>query len=69
LDDADHPAGFAHRSGNGHRGGFVHHQRRYTYFFHSNHMLAAWLEQLGCQLRGPAYGSQWSVEDCDGAPY
>jgi hypothetical protein len=41
---------------------FVHHRSRYSYFHNSNHMLAAWLEQLGCTLRGPAYTSRWSVE-------
>jgi hypothetical protein len=41
---------------------FVHHRRQYTYFFNSNHMLAAWLEELGCELSGHAYGSRWQVE-------
>jgi len=41
---------------------FVHHPRRYTYFFNSNHMLAAWLEALGCEVRGPAFASRWKIE-------
>ena len=41
---------------------FVHHRTRYSYFSNSNHMLAAWLAQLGCTIRGPAYASRWSVE-------
>jgi hypothetical protein len=41
---------------------FVHHRRRYTYFYNSNHMVADWLMELGCQVRGPAYGSRWRVE-------
>ncbi len=41
---------------------FVHHPRRYTYFYNSNHMLAAWLQELGCEVRGPAYASRWRVE-------
>jgi hypothetical protein len=41
---------------------FVHHPQRYTYWWNSNHMTAAWLETLGCEVRGPAFGSWWRVE-------
>lgn len=41
---------------------FVHHPRSYTYFRNSNHVLAEWLEALGCQTRGPAYYSRWRIE-------
>lgn len=41
---------------------FVHHPQSYTYWSNSNHMTAAWLEALGCQVRGPAFGSWWRVQ-------
>lgn len=40
---------------------FVHHDRKYTYFYNSNHMTADWLRQLGCEVRGPAFQSRWRV--------
>jgi len=40
---------------------FVHHPRRYTYFFNSNHMLASWLEELDCEVQGPAFVSRWQI--------
>lgn len=40
---------------------FVHHPRPYTYFGNSNHMAARWLRELGCETRGPAFYSRWSV--------
>lgn len=40
---------------------FVPHPQRYTYFRNSNHVAARWLADLGCQLRGPAFGSRWRV--------
>jgi hypothetical protein len=40
---------------------FVHHPQRYTYWSNSNHMTAAWLDTLGCEVRGPAFGSWWRV--------
>jgi hypothetical protein len=40
---------------------FVRHPQRYTYWSNSNHMTAAWLEELGCELRGPAFASWWRV--------
>jgi hypothetical protein len=45
---------------------FVHHPRSYTYFYNSNHMVADWLRELGCQVRGPAYHSRWNVADPGG---
>lgn len=41
---------------------FVHHPRRYTYFWNSNHAVASWLEALDCDVRGPAYHSSWRIE-------
>jgi hypothetical protein len=41
---------------------FVHHPRRYTWFRNSNHVVAAWLRELGCETRGLSYRSQWTVE-------
>jgi hypothetical protein len=40
---------------------FVKHPRRYTYFSNSNHMVADWLAELGCTVRGPAFSSRWKV--------
>jgi hypothetical protein len=40
---------------------FVHHPQRYTYWSNSNHMTAAWMRALGCTIRGPAFGSWWTV--------
>jgi hypothetical protein len=41
---------------------FVHHPRRYSWFWNSNHQTAAWLEELGCVVDGPAFASRWQVE-------
>lgn len=41
---------------------FVHHPRRYTYFWNSNHAVASWLGELGCEIHGPAFDSRWEVE-------
>jgi hypothetical protein len=40
---------------------FVPHPRAYTYWWNSNHMTAAWMKALGCQIRGPAFSSRWRV--------
>ncbi|MBA3886513.1 MAG: DUF2459 domain-containing protein [Acidobacteria bacterium] len=44
---------------------FVHHPRRYTWFWNSNHQTAAWLEAVGCEVRGPAFASRWRIEEAD----
>ena len=41
---------------------FVHYRRPYTYFWNSNHAVASWLRELGCQTRGLAFHSVWHVE-------
>lgn len=41
---------------------FVRDPQRYTYFNNSNHRTAAWLRELGCEVRGPAFASRWRVE-------
>ena len=41
---------------------FVQHPRPYTYFWNSNHAVASWLRELGCQTRGLAFHSIWHVE-------
>jgi hypothetical protein len=41
---------------------FVPDPQKYTYFNNSNHRTAAWLRELGCDVRGPAFGSRWRVE-------
>jgi hypothetical protein len=42
---------------------FVHHPRRYTWFWNSNHAVASWLRELGCETRGLSFRSQWSVDE------
>jgi hypothetical protein len=42
---------------------FVHQEPRYTYFYNSNHAIADWLRRLGCEVRGPAFGSRWRVQE------
>jgi hypothetical protein len=44
---------------------FVHHPTRYTMFHNSNHEMADWLRQLGCEVRGPAFNSKWRFEQRD----
>jgi hypothetical protein len=41
---------------------FVKDPQTYTYFNNSNHATAAWLRELGCEVRGPAFTSRWRVE-------
>jgi hypothetical protein len=44
---------------------FVHHPQPYTYWSNSNHMTAAWMKALGCEIRGPAFGSWWRVRTAE----
>jgi hypothetical protein len=44
---------------------FVHHPQRYTWFWNSNHQTAAWLEELGCEVRGPAFASRWRIREAE----
>lgn len=41
---------------------FVHHPRRYTVFHNSNRVVADWLAELGCEIRGAALLARWRVE-------
>lgn len=41
---------------------FVPHPRDYTGWFNSNHMVAAWVEESGCQVRGTPMFSRWRVD-------
>ncbi|UCC47674.1 MAG: hypothetical protein JSV41_09265 [Gemmatimonadota bacterium] len=41
---------------------FVHHPRAYWVFHNSNQVVAGWLKQLGCQVRGLALFSKWKVK-------
>jgi len=41
---------------------FVPHPDRYSSFHNSNHVAADWLRELGCEVRGPAFSSDWRVE-------
>lgn len=38
---------------------FVHHPEPYSFGHNSNHMVARWLEALGCRIEGPATFSAW----------
>jgi hypothetical protein len=40
---------------------FGQHPQSYNYFHNSNHVAARWLEELGCQVRGPAFSSRWEA--------
>ena len=40
---------------------FVPHPEPYSLFHNSNHVVAAWLEQLGCKVEGPALLSSWRL--------
>jgi hypothetical protein len=42
---------------------FVHHPDDYIFFHNSNHAVASWLEELGCEARGWALLSRWQVEE------
>ena len=46
----------------GNRARFVPHSQKYTWFTNSNHMVAGWLRELGCETHGPAFDSCWKVE-------
>lgn len=41
---------------------FVHYPKSYTYLHNSNHAVADWLRELGCQVEGPAVYARWQVE-------
>lgn len=41
---------------------FVKHPAPYTYFHNSNHAVAGWLRELGCDIEGLALHSNWRVE-------
>jgi hypothetical protein len=45
---------------------FVHHPRRYTYLWNSNHAVASWLRELGCETRGASFHASWRVEEYQG---
>lgn len=44
---------------------FVHHPRAYWAFHNSNQVVAAWLESLGCLVRGAAIFSKWALKPPD----
>lgn len=41
---------------------FVHHPRPYTAIYNSNRVVALWLRDLGCRVRGPLLFSKWRIE-------
>lgn len=41
---------------------FVHDERSYTFWGNSNTVLADWLRELGCEVRGPALLASWRIE-------
>jgi hypothetical protein len=40
---------------------FVHHPEPYSLQHNSNHMVARWLEELGCRIEGSATLSRWQL--------
>ncbi len=44
---------------------FVPYPRPYSALHNSNHVIAAWLEELGCEVRGPALWSEWRMQPPD----
>jgi hypothetical protein len=46
---------------------FVHHQDPYWVLHNSNQVVAAWLAELGCRVRGSALFSKWEVESPSGS--
>lgn len=42
---------------------FVQHPRPYTYFWNSNHAVAAWLRELGCETHGPSFRANWRISE------
>jgi hypothetical protein len=42
---------------------FVPHPRAYTLRHNSNTAIAGWLEQLGCEIRGPAILANWRIHE------
>lgn len=42
---------------------FVPHPRAYTLRHNSNTAIAGWLEQLGCEIRGPALLANWRIDE------
>lgn len=46
---------------------FVHHPQKYWAIQNSNRMIARYLEDLGCDVRGPALYSKWRVKPPAGA--
>ena len=41
---------------------FVPHPRPYSAFENSNHEIAKWLRELGCEVEGTAFWANWRVE-------
>lgn len=41
---------------------FVKHPQPYHLFHDSNRVIAGWLEELGCEVRGPAIYANWKVK-------
>jgi hypothetical protein len=41
---------------------FVPSSQPYSYFSNSNHAVAAWLGELGCEIHGRSFHSRWRVE-------
>jgi hypothetical protein len=59
--DAEHGAGARVATAEALDIRFVPHPRRYSYFHNSNHAVADWLEELGCEIQGSAFHSRWRV--------
>ncbi|MCC5786385.1 MAG: hypothetical protein JJU33_06780 [Phycisphaerales bacterium] len=42
---------------------FVHDEKSYTFWGNCNPVLAGWLRELGCEVRGPALLANWRIEE------
>ena len=59
--DAQHHAGRASGVARTVEFEFVPDPRPYSYFHNSNHAIAQWLRELGCETRGLSFSSQWRI--------
>jgi len=59
--DAQHHAGRATGIAHTVEFEFVPDARPYSYFHNSNHVIAQWLRELGCETHGLSFSSEWRV--------
>ena len=46
---------------------FVEHPAPYAFWHNSNHVVAEWLQRLGCTIEGSAFWAWWTVKAAEGA--